>query len=161
MIKDRIANGEAYARLGKGIARAMEFLRTTDCTKLAAGRHEIDEQQVFAVVQRYTPKPPAQAAWEAHHRYIDVQYIAQGSERMGCTSLLPELKVCKPYDPQTDLIFYETSGDLLVFHTSEFAIFTPQDVHAPGLALDSDTQVEVLKVVVKVRVDDKQPRTGF
>jgi YhcH/YjgK/YiaL family protein len=161
MIKDRIDNAEAYGRLGGGIARAMHFLRTTDCTKLEPGKHEIDDQRVFAVVQRYLPKPLEKAGWEAHHRYIDVQYIAEGRERMGYTALVAGLEIAKPYDPHTDLIFYETTGDLLVFQAGEFAIFTPQDVHAPSLALDSGPGAEVLKVVVKVRVDERHPGTGF
>ncbi len=161
MIRDRIENAEPYGRLGRGIAQALEFLRKTDCTKLQPGKHEIDDQRVFAMVQRYVPKPLAQAGWEAHHRYIDVQYIAAGSERMGCTGLVAGLKVTKPYDPQKDLVFYETAGDLLVFKAGDFAIFTPQDVHAPGLALDSAPGGEVTKVVVKVRVDDKHPGPGF
>jgi len=161
MIKDRIDNARAYAGLGPGIARALEYLRTTDCTKLTPGKHEIDGQQVFAAVQRYTPKPVAKAGWEAHHRYIDVQYIATGRERMGYTSLVPGLELDRPYDPQTDLIFYRTTGDLLTFETGEFAIFSPQDVHAPGLETDSDEQLEVIKVVVKVRVNEKHPPAGF
>lgn len=161
MIRDRIENAEPYGRLGRGIAQALEWLRTTDCTKLAQGKHDIDDQRVFAVVQRYVPKPLAEAAWEAHHRYIDVQYVAAGSERMGCTPLGPGMKISKPYDPHQDLVFYETDGDLLVFRTGEFAIFTPQDVHAPGLAPAGGPADEVIKVVVKVRVDDKRPGTGF
>jgi len=161
MIKDRLDNAAAYEKLGAGISRAMEFLRSTDCTTLAPGKYEIDDQRVFAVVQRYAPRPLAQAAWEAHHRYIDVQYLAEGAERIGVTPLTPGLKLAKPYDPHTDLIFYETNGDLLTFHAGEFGIFTPSDVHAPGLALDAPADGEVLKVVVKVRVDERHAGTGF
>lgn len=161
MIKDRLEHAGAYAPLGSGIARALEFLQTTDCTRLAPGKYEIDDQRVFAVVQQYEPKPIEQAAWEAHHRYVDVQYVARGSERMGATSLTPDLPIAKPYDPHTDLIFYETCGDLLTVSAGEFVIFTPQDVHAPGLAAQTGPAGEVLKVVVKVRVDERHPGTGF
>lgn len=161
MIKDRIENATAYAKLGPGIALAMDYLRKTDCSKLQPGKYEIDNTRVFAVVQRYVPRPPAQARWEAHHRYIDVQYLAQGRERIGYLALTAGLEVAVPYDPHSDLIFYETIGDLLVVNRGEFALFTPQDVHAPGLALESPEPGEVLKVVVKVRVDEKHPGLGF
>ncbi|HOA74546.1 MAG TPA: YhcH/YjgK/YiaL family protein [Phycisphaerae bacterium] len=160
MIKDKLENAEPYGRLGAGVARALEFLRTTDCVNLAPGKHEIDGQRLFAVVQRYQPKPLAQAAWEAHHRYIDVQYVAQGSERIGVTSFRPDLPIAKPYDPQTDLIFFDTTGDWLMLHAGEFAILTPSDVHAPGVAPESGSG-EVVKVVVKIRVDERHPATGF
>lgn len=161
MIKDRIENAQSYERLGPGIARAIEFLRSTDFSQLTAGKHDIDGQRVFAMVQRYVPKPIDQAGYEAHHRYIDVQYIADGSERMGCTPLSADLKVAKPYDPHTDLVFYATQGDLLVFHKGDFAIFTPKDVHAPGLQLASGEPAEVVKVVVKVRVEEHGTPVGF
>ena len=48
--------------------------------------------------------------WEAHRKYIDVQYIVDGSERMGYTYLRSELVVREPYDPQKDFAFYEAAG---------------------------------------------------
>jgi YhcH/YjgK/YiaL family protein len=162
MIKDRIENGSAYASLGPGIARAMEYLQGHDLSGIQAGKYEIDGQNVFATVQRYQPKPLDSAVWESHLRYIDVQYVVSGVERMGHRSLLAKPKVVKPYDPQTDLVFYESGIDLLVFHPGEFAIFTPQDVHAPGLCMDAaGPQSEVLKIVVKVRVNGDSGPCGF
>lgn len=160
MIKDRIENSKAYESLGPGIAQALTYLRSTDFAKLQPGKHEIDDQRVFAIVQEYQPKPLSAAVWEAHHRYIDVQFVAQGTERMGHLSLLDGPKVTTPYDPQKDVVFYEPRGDLMMFTKGDFAIFTPQDVHAPGLAIDKPDGSRVLKVVVKVRVDEKHP-CGF
>jgi YhcH/YjgK/YiaL family protein len=160
MIKDRIENAMAYAGLGPGITRALNYLRQTDFTGLAPGRYEIDDQRVLAIVQEYEPKPLSDAKWESHHRYIDVQYVVRGSERMGHLSLLAGPKILTPYDPHKDVVFYEPQGDLLVFSAGDFAIFTPQDVHAPGLTLEDSEPGRVLKVVVKVRVAEKHP-CGF
>ncbi|MBI4580881.1 MAG: YhcH/YjgK/YiaL family protein [Planctomycetes bacterium] len=161
MIKDRLENAEAYAPLGPGIARAMQYLRQTDLSRLEPGRYEIDGDRVFVVVQRYRPKPLSEAAWESHYRYIDVQCVIEGAERMGHLALRAGPRVIKPYDPETDLIFYEPGTDLLVFQAGEFAIFSPQDIHAPGLAVDSRPAGEVLKAVVKVRVDEDRGPCGF
>jgi YhcH/YjgK/YiaL family protein len=160
MIKDRIENAAAYEPLGPAIAEALSYLRTTDFAKLDLGKHEIDDQRIFAIVQEYQPKKLSEAKWEAHHRYIDVQFVARGTERMGHLSLLDGPKVSTPYDPHKDVVFYEPRGDLMVFNQGDFAIFTPQDVHAPGLAIDGPSGGTVLKVVVKVRVDEKHP-CGF
>ncbi len=162
MVKDRIENALAYAPLGPGIARAMEYLNAHDLSGISAGKHEIDGQNIFAIVQRYQPRPLTEAVWESHFRYIDVQYVVSGVERMGHSSLRDQPKVLKPYDPQTDLVFYEAGIDLLVFHPGEFAIFSPQDVHAPGLAVEGgDSPSEVLKVVVKIRVNNQSGPCGF
>lgn len=160
MIKDRIENAVAYESLGPAVAQALRYLRQTDFSKMEAGKYEIDDQRIFAIVQEYEPKSLDKAVWEAHHRYIDVQYVARGTERMGHLSLLDNPTVKTPYDPQKDVVFYEPKGDLLVFNQGDFAVFTPQDVHAPGLAIDGPTGGSVLKIVVKVRVDEKHP-CGF
>jgi biofilm protein TabA len=160
MIKDRVENAMAYASLGPGIARAMQYLSHTDLSAIQPGEYDLDGRRIFAIVQEYQPKPLAEGAWESHHRYIDVQVVVRGTERMGYQSLLARPKVTKPYDPHTDLVFYEPGRDLLVFTPGEFAIFTPQDVHAPGLAVEGPDPGRVFKAVIKVRVDEKHP-CGF
>jgi len=35
----------------------------------------------------YQTKPREQGIWEAHRKYIDVQYMIQGSELMGWASI--------------------------------------------------------------------------
>ena len=153
MILDRLENGDMYRALGAEMALALDYLRKTDFHDMAEGRHELDGDRVYAVVLRYRPKPLAEAMWEAHRRYIDVQYVAQGIERMGYTSLRADMSVRQPYDDKKDLIFYDAEGELFEVRAGGFAVFAPHDVHAPGLAIDSPgTASDVLKVVVKCRV---------
>ncbi len=164
MIKDRLTNAAAHAPLGPGVARALRYLAETDFAHVAPGKYEIDGERIFAMVQRYMPKQLADAVWESHRRYIDVQFVAAGLERMGHHSLHDPHrapKIAKPYDAEKEVVFYEPGCDLLTFAAGDFAIFTPQDIHAPGLAPGSpDELAEVTKVVVKVRVDDRHP-CGF
>lgn len=161
MIKDRIDHAEAYRGLGAGIARALDYLKATDFAAVSPGRYEVDGDCVFAVVQRYVPKPLADAAWETHRKFIDVQYIAAGAERMGYFALTPGLPVKHAYNNETDLQFYHASGDLIEFAAGEFGIFTPCDVHAPQLvSARAPAAAEVLKVVVKVKVNPAHP-CGF
>ena len=71
----------------------------------------------------------------------------------GYAPLIDGLPILRPYDPETDLVFYEARGDLFEVAAGGFAIFAPQDIHAPGLAAgDPPTCGEVLKVVVKCRL---------
>ena len=153
MIIDRIENRAFYKQLNPRITTALEYLAKTDFTKLAVGKYEIDGPKVFAIVQRYVTKPLENIAWEAHREYIDLQYVAEGGERMGYAPLCNHIPIYKEYDPQRDLIFYHAQGDLLTVPAGSFAIFTPQDIHAPGLAVDPSTaSTEVVKVVVKCLV---------
>jgi YhcH/YjgK/YiaL family protein len=153
MILDRLANAGFYHSLGPGLKRAFEYLARTDFSHVPDGRHPLDGDEVFAIVQRYQPKPLTAAMWEAHRRYIDVQYVAEGVERMGYAPLDDHLPVRQDYNPERDFVFYDTRGDLFDVPAGHFVVFTPQDVHAPSLTSDrADPSLPVCKVVVKCRV---------
>jgi biofilm protein TabA len=153
MIIDRLDNAAMYAGLGPRIAAALDYLRRTDFTALPDGRYELDGDRLVAIVQRYRTKPPAGARWEAHRRYLDVQYVVQGVERIGYAPLLGSLAVETPYDAQKDIVFYAARGDLIEIPAGSFAIFAPQDVHSPSLTPNGSPPSDVLKVVMKCCVE--------
>jgi YhcH/YjgK/YiaL family protein len=153
MIIDRLENAAMYRPLGKRIAAALDYLRQTDFAKVADGRHEIDGDRLYVMVQQYQTRPLAEAVWEAHRQYLDVQYVIQGAERIGYAALRDNLTVQRPYDAQKDVIFYDASGDFVSLHVGDFAIFAPHDIHAPGLALSPAGALgNVRKAVVKCRM---------
>ncbi len=153
MILDRLEHAAMYRTLAVDIARALDYLRATDLRSLPDGRQVLDGDRLYAIVQRYRPRPASEAQWEAHRQYIDVQYVVEGVERMGYTYLRSDLPVRQPYDAEKDIVFYDAAGDLLEVPAGSFAIFTPHDLHAPGLTTDPGESVQpVLKVVVKCRV---------
>ncbi len=153
MILDRLEHANAYRNLGPEIALALDYLQRTDVSKLANGRYEVDGDRVYVVVQRYRPKPLDEAKWEAHRKYLDIQYVVEGSERMGYAALTDDMPVEKDYDPQNDYVLYHAQGDFLAVPAGSFAIFAPHDVHAPSVAMGGpEPAADVCKVVVKCRV---------
>jgi YhcH/YjgK/YiaL family protein len=150
MILDRLENRDVYRRFGRRLFEALVYLAKTDFHNMESGKREIDGDRLFAVVQRYRPKPPAEARWEAHRNYLDVQYVVAGAERIGYAPLREETPIETAYDADRDVAFYRSSGVLLPIPAGRFAVFTPHDIHAPGLIAEaaSDDQ-EVLKVVMK------------
>ena len=153
MILDRLEHARMYRALDADIARALDYLQQTNFQDVTDGRYELDGDRLFALVLRYRPKPLDQAMWEAHRRYIDIQYVVEGSERMGYTYLRSDLPVRQPYDPQKDIIFFDAHGDWIEVPAGSFTIFAPHDVHAPGLATDRPAAAaHVCKVVVKCQV---------
>ena len=149
MIIDRLENADLYSGLGDRVAAAVRWLRETDLVALEAGRYEIDGDALYAMVMDYDTKPAAGAFWEAHRRYIDVQVVASGVERMGYAHIA-DLAEAEPYDADKDFLKLDGDGDMLRVDTGTFVIFHPHDAHMPGLALDGP--VPVRKVVVKVLV---------
>lgn len=174
MIVDVLQRARFYEGLEPRIAAALKYLTETDFAGMPDGRHKLDGDRLFAIVQRYRPRPAADARWEAHRQYVDVQYVAAGVERMGWTALHDGLKVAVPYDPAKDVVFFDARGQFFDVPAGHFVVFGPGDVHAPGLAAtaspgrqlgDASARVphspadaggsldEVLKVVVKCRLE--------
>src|SRR6185295_14577434 len=79
MILDTLDNAVPYRGLGQRLNAAMQFLlrpETAELEPLALGsensrRVEVDGDRIFALIQRYRTRPPAETFWEAHRKYID------------------------------------------------------------------------------------------
>jgi YhcH/YjgK/YiaL family protein len=149
MVLDRLDNAALYTGLHPRLEQAFGFLRTADLDRLPLGRHAIASDEIFALAQEYRTKPASEGFWESHRRYIDVQLVVAGRERMGYANLAA-LAAQKPYDPEKDLLVLEGAGDFFMVSAGMFTIFTPQDAHMPCLAADEPAMVR--KVVVKVAV---------
>jgi len=150
VIIDKIENASLYAGLGKRIAAGLRYLQETDFSAVENGRHEIDGDDIYVLVMEYEPKPITEACWEAHRKYIDIQFVVTGVERIGVIDI-SELEAVEPYDAETDFLKLSGSGALFDFHAGVFILLYPHDAHMPGLAPDKKQSVR--KVVVKVRAD--------
>jgi len=146
VVSDRLANAHLYTALGTRIAQGLQFLAGTDLATLAPGRHELDGTRLYALVSDYTPKPPAEGRWEAHRRYLDLQYVVSGVERMGVAPI--DRLAAGDYDADRDMLWLEGLGDFLTFDAGQFMILWPGDAHMPGI--DAGVPGPVRKVVVKI-----------
>ena len=149
MIMDRLENAHLYQGLGGLIAKGLHFVNTTDLTALEPGRHPIEGDDLFAMVMDYDTKPMAEAAWESHKRYLDIQVVVGAEELMGYADI-SQLELGE-YDDERDFQALSGQGAFLRFQPGMFAIFWPQDGHAPGMAVN-DQPVKARKVVVKAKV---------
>ena len=146
MIIDALANTEFYKGLNEQLYKGLTFLKEIDVAALPVGRYDIDGDAVFALVQEYETRLPEECRWEAHYTYTDIQYVVEGSEKMGWKALDD---VAKTEDrPEDDIYFFEAEGDHFVLHAGQFAVFVPQDDNQPGLTVDGPALIK--KVVVKV-----------
>jgi YhcH/YjgK/YiaL family protein len=150
MILDRLTNLEQYRGLPSRLMRALEFLRDAEVLSLSLGRHDLDGDRLFALVQEYETKPLTECRWEAHRRYCDVQYVARGAERIGVANI-ERMQVDQPYDADRDVAFFSGIGDFITLHSGCFAIFAPQDVHQPCAVRDQPETVR--KIVIKAATE--------
>ena len=149
MIIDRIDNASIYNGVAPRLAAALAYLRDTDFAGMELGRYDIAGDEIYAMVQAYTTKAVSTGLWEAHRRYIDVQYVVSGNECMGYANL-GGLTVSQEYEEKDDYLLLEGEGDFLTMPAGTFIILGPQDAHMPQIA--AGTPCEVSKVVVKVAV---------
>ena len=146
MIIDQLQNAEQYYGLGTGIEAALRYLQQTDFKNVAPERYDIDGDRVYAMVQEYDAKPKAEGFWEAHRKYLDVQYVAAGVEHMGYAAAATLQG--GPYEEDKDFIKLEGDGEFFLLREGYFCILAPQDAHMPGMAVGQSAPVK--KVVVKV-----------
>lgn len=148
MVIDKIENHKLYQSLSPRIAQAFTYLQETDLAAAPTGKHEIDGDNVFAIVMEYETKAPSESKFEGHYRYIDLQYVISGTERIGITTRTDQVPVISKEEDDYDL--YELEAPLVEFPAGTFMIFFPDDLHMPGIQFDSPTTVK--KVVVKVKI---------
>jgi YhcH/YjgK/YiaL family protein len=153
MVFDRLKNACQYFPLGEKITKALQYLSQTDFTNVEPGKYEIDGENVFALVQTYNTKPFSSGKWEAHKKYMDIQYIVSGKEKMGFTDATKVI-VLEEYNEEKDYAIYKGEGNFLIAEEGHFAIFFPSDVHMPSMAINIPKEVK--KVVVKVRVKENE-----
>ena len=152
MILDTLANAARYESLNSRFAKAFAFLRTVDGTQ-ALGRHDLDGDDCFALVQTYETKPMEKALFEAHRRYIDVQFIQSGRETILWAPLATMKEETMAYSEEKEAALWKLVPDVTPLHMSagHFAILYPEDAHAPCIEWEKPEQV--FKVVVKVAVE--------
>ena len=136
-----------YGNLGVRLARALALLAEREIATAGLGRHEVGDSSLFFFVQSYVTRPRDQGVWESHRKYIDVQLVVEGVERIGWAPA-PLLSVTQPYNPEEDVTLYTGDGDFIVARPGTFLVLWPEDGHMPGIAVADP--VKVRKVVVKV-----------
>lgn len=150
MIFDTLENIHRYAGLTPArLYRGLQYLRDTDLTALQIGRHDIEADNLYALVQEYTTRPFEQGKWEAHRKYIDIQHMVSGVERMGFANLA--FTQLGEYFPDRDFQSLSGIGSSVDVLPGAFTIFFPQDAHMPCLCVDQP--VPIRKVVLKISVD--------
>ncbi|MFO1489222.1 MAG: YhcH/YjgK/YiaL family protein [Verrucomicrobiota bacterium] len=149
MITDTLSQCARYHSLSPRFAAAFEFLKHLPPTA-APGRQSLDGDNCFALIQSYTTKPVAEAKFEAHRKYIDIQFIQSGRETLLWAPLAALTETLQPHDPAKDIAFYGTPACVtpIRLEAGGFCIFFPADGHAP--MLEHGGRTEVRKVVIKV-----------
>lgn len=148
MIIDAQENHRHYLGLSPRFAAAFSFLAAPGLETLPDGRHEIDGDEVYAMVQRGKGRHWDGALMEAHDHYVDIQVVLFGHDRMGWKARGDcETRARHEDKPENDAYFYKDGPDCwLDVRPGQFVIFFPHDAHLPRTG-----EGHMHRVVVKVK----------
>ena len=112
------------------------------------GVYEIQGKDIYAQVFDAMTEDVADRRPESHEKYLDVQFLVSGRERLGFTKNTGNYKVAE-HIKERDLIFYESVEDegYIESRPGCFCVFFPSDIHRPQVI--SDEAMNLRKVVVK------------
>ena len=150
MLFDHLSNISLYRTLSPDIYAGLEFLHQLS-PDIAPGTYQLTPR-VKAIVSEYETKVKNEVGFEAHKKFIDIQYLLKGEERIACYPV-EKLTELTPYSEEKDAAFYAEDGvkaQEMIIGNGYFVIFFPQDGHMPQLYVDEPKIVK--KVVVKVAV---------
>jgi YhcH/YjgK/YiaL family protein len=127
------------------------FLAETDLGQLDTGRYPLAGDSLFMIVDEYRTQDVKERKYEAHRKYIDLQYLVSGKELIGIAKL-DDQEVLVPYNKEHDIAFFRVDeGDYRLADSSVFFIFFPDDIHQPCVNADRSTPVR--KIVFKIISD--------
>ncbi len=147
MIYDRIEHFKDYINAHQGFAEVAEFLDSAPLAERQDGRHTVSDTGAYVSIDRYQTRTPAECVLECHRKYIDIQVMIEGTERMGVCHKSD--CVADIYDPETDFQALQGTAEFLEFRTGTFMVFFPQDAHMPQV-IAGEMPATVRKAVFKV-----------
>lgn len=146
MIIDNLEFLYRYKSVIPSFDKVLNFIEKNDIHTLELGKHEIDGNRVFVSCQQVSPKSKDEAKLETHNKYIDIQIPLSACETMGYSSRSSLQEGI--YDELKDITFYkEKAASYINIDKGMFAVFFPQDAHAPGINSDG-----IKKLVFKILI---------
>ena len=149
MIIDSLANGSRYENLHPLFAKAFTYLRSTDFSGMPDGKMSI-EVGLNVILSEGKGKTAEEShkKFECHDKYIDIQLCLSGKETMGWKDRIACSQPNGEYNLEKDVRYFHDAADTYFQLTDgQFAIFFPEDVHAPMIG-----EGVIRKSVVKVKM---------
>jgi biofilm protein TabA len=132
VIIDTLTKAGLYTSLHPLFGRAFEFLRSTQLLTLPPGRIPLDEDRLFISIDHVEGRGREGARLEVHRRYIDIQVTIAGLEQIGWRPLAHCSSPHGEFQADRDIGFFDDRPDSwLLVPPAHFAVFFPEDAHAP------------------------------
>lgn len=148
MILDSIENSKQIEALHPLFKQAFDYIKSTDFSKVEDGKQEVGSPAFTVSIASLFGKEKVEAAIETHKKFIDIQLPLLGVEKIGWKPGDQLLEESIPYNEEKDIAFYvDRPTAYTKIYPGQFAIYFPEDGHAPGIG-----EGNIRKVVIKIPV---------
>ena len=152
MIITNVNNEIQNKSLAKDIRFCIEFAKKNEnkILSLVNGSYDVGYNNIKMNLGKYFTKSENEKFWESHKKYLDVQIMINGTEKVAINDIR-DMEV-KSFDEERDLTILE--GDKafdIIMKTGDVLVFFPNDVHKPELNVsENDDSGNMRKIVTKV-----------
>lgn len=129
--------------------KVFAYLKNTDLDALPVGKYVVEGTTATVAVTDNPTKEFEKTSWESHRKFIDLQYVVQGAEKMD-TAPVAGAKVTDPYNEAKDVAHYEMEGTQYEARPGTFFLFFPTDAHRVNIKADGAEHDK--KIVIKIPV---------
>lgn len=148
MIIDNLKSSALYEHINPYFKQAFDYLKSLDINQLEAGKTVLDGDNLIFNVSDTNLKTIDNAKLEVHDKYIDIQVPITQAEGFGWMHRSELKEETAPYNSEKDIQFFEDKAKLFfTLQPGDFAIFFPEDGHAPCIG-----EGAIRKIVIKVKV---------
>lgn len=137
------------------IREAIRYCRETDFSGIGESKIELQgEEMIVQICDRITGAREEKLP-EVHRRYVELQFMAEGSEYMGVYPDKGDNEILEDCLAEKDTLYYQENPQseetMLLMTPGSYAIFFPEDVHRPFCQVKVPAKVK--KIVVKIAVN--------
>ena len=132
------------------IQRVIKYLMDTDLISKPAGIYELQGRDLYVQISDIETAPKEERSPEVHRKYVDVQYLVEGKEKIGVSVDTGNNKTIGEYSGEKDVLFYQECENEfeIIMVPGSFAVFFPNIVHRPGCEVEGASKIR--KVVIKI-----------
>jgi len=141
----------------KRILKAVSLIESLNFPSLPDNIFEIEGKNFYYIISSYQTTADIKGKpAEAHRKYLDLQYIIYGKEKIGFADYSNIKKVHSEYSSENDVEFFDSLDNecFITLNQNHYAIFFPEDIHRPGISINSPGNVR--KVIFKFLINDRQ-----
>lgn len=155
MIFGNIFAKETESAYAVPIRNAIRYCRETDVSELGESKFLINGENFIVLICDRVTEAKEKKLPEVHRRYAELQFMAEGAERMGYYPDRGDNEILQDCLEEKDTLYYRENPDsgeeMLLMTPGTYAVFFPEDVHRPFCQVEEPSRVK--KIVIKIAID--------